>query len=112
VLYPSDAVSAERLTAAGVRAPGIVYIRTTRPKTAVIYDNDDEFPIGGSKTLRASPGDRVAIIAASGLGDAVAASVGSIAPVHHLGCRVRASKMNYLNDTTYRVTRSRLRRSH
>jgi hypothetical protein len=47
-----------------VRVPGIVYIRTTRPKTAVIYDNDEEFPIGASKTLRASPADRVAIIAA------------------------------------------------
>src|SRR6202035_5926239 len=64
VLYPSDAVSTERLTAAAARVPGIVYIRTTRPKTAVIYDNDEEFPIGGSKTLRASPADRVAIIAA------------------------------------------------
>jgi transketolase len=64
VLYPSDAVSTERLTAAAARVPGIVYISTTRPKTAVIYDNDEEFPIGGSKTLRASPADRVAIIAA------------------------------------------------
>jgi len=137
VLYPSDAVSTERLTAAAARVPGIVYIRTTRPKTAVIYE---EFPIGGSKTLRASPADRVAIIAAGvtlhealaahdslrrkgvhvrvvdaysikpldeeafaraaretgtlvvvedhaidgGLGEAVAAAVGSMAPVHRL----------------------------
>jgi transketolase len=64
VLYPCDAVSAERLTEAAAQLPGIVYIRTTRPKTAVIYDNDEEFPIGGSKTLRASPTDRVTIIAA------------------------------------------------
>lgn len=64
VLYPCDAVSTERLTVAAARVPGIVYIRTTRPKTAVIYDNDEEFPIGGSKTLRASPRDRIAIIAA------------------------------------------------
>jgi transketolase len=64
VLYPADAVSAERLTAAAAFAPGIVYIRTTRPKTKVIYPNDEEFPIGASKTLRSSPGDRLVIVAA------------------------------------------------
>ncbi|MBV9636451.1 MAG: transketolase, partial [Methylobacteriaceae bacterium] len=64
VLYPCDAVSAERLTEAAARAQGIVYIRTTRPKTPVIYANDAEFPIGGSKVLRKSSKDRVAIVAA------------------------------------------------
>jgi len=64
VLYPSDAVSAERLTEAAAHTNGIVYIRTTRPKTAIIYSNDQEFPIGGSKTLRSSEHDRVTIIAA------------------------------------------------
>ena len=123
------------------RANGIVYIRTTRPKTPVIYANDEEFPIGASKVLRSSKRDRLAIVAAGitvhealaaynhlmqrgvptriidaysvkpldaktlstaaretggiivvedhaidgGLGDAVAAAVGSIAPVHRLG---------------------------
>jgi transketolase len=141
VLYPADAVSAERLTEAAARARGIVYIRTTRPKTPVIYGNDEEFPIGASKVLRSSKRDRLAIVAAGitlhealaayehlmergipariidaysikpldsetlsaaardtgriivvedhaidgGLGDAVAAAVGSIAPVHRLG---------------------------
>jgi transketolase len=55
VLYPCDAVSAEHLTATAAQTPGIVYIRTTRPKTAVIYDNDETFPVGGSKTLRSMP---------------------------------------------------------
>jgi transketolase len=64
VLYPCDAVSAEQLTATAAQTPGIVYIRTTRPKTAVIYDNDETFPVGGSKTLRISARDRVAIVAA------------------------------------------------
>ena len=141
VLYPADAMSAERLTEAAARAKGIVYIRTTRPKTPVIYGNGEEFPIGASKVLRASEGDRLTIVAAGitvhealaayerlmergiaariidaysvkpldretlseaasdtggiivvedhaidgGLGDAVAAAVGSIAPVHRLG---------------------------
>ncbi len=64
VVYPCDAVSAERLTAAAARTGGIVYIRTTRPKTPVIYSNAEEFPVGGSKVLRASTHDRFAVVAA------------------------------------------------
>jgi len=64
VLYPADAVSTERLTAVAAHASGIVYIRTTRPKTKVIYPNDEEFPIGASKTLRSSVSDQLTIIAA------------------------------------------------
>jgi len=64
VLYPSDAVSAERLVETAARTPGIVYIRTSRPKGKVIYDNGEAFPAGGSKTLRSSPRDRVTIVAA------------------------------------------------
>ena len=64
VLYPSDAVSGERLVETAARTPGIVYIRTSRPKAKVIYDNAEAFPVGGSKTLRSSPQDRVTIVAA------------------------------------------------
>jgi transketolase len=141
VLYPSDAVSAERITEAAAHTHGIVYIRTTRPKTPVIYPNTEEFPVGGSKVLRSSTRDAFTVVAAGitlhealaayealkrrglpirvidaysvkpldgdtlstaaretkgvivvedhaingGLGDAVAAAVGAIAPVHRLG---------------------------
>jgi transketolase len=64
VLYPSDAVSGERLVETAARTPGIVYIRTSRPKTRVLYDNGEAFPVGGSKTLRSSAKDRVTIVAA------------------------------------------------
>jgi transketolase len=64
VLYPSDAVSGERLVETAARTPGIVYIRTSRAKTKVLYDNGETFPVGGSKTLRSSPQDRVTIVAA------------------------------------------------
>lgn len=64
VLYPADAVSAERLAEAAAHTEGIVYIRTTRPKTAMIYPNDEDFPIGGSKILRSSEHDRLTIVAA------------------------------------------------
>jgi transketolase len=140
VLYPCDAVSAERLTELAAEIPGIVYIRTSRPKTPVIYSNSEEFPVGGSKILRSSKDDRFTVVGAGitlhealaayeslnkkgipirvidaysvkpldsaalakaakethqvivvedhwidgGLGDAVAAAVGSIAPVHRL----------------------------
>ena len=64
VLYPGDAVSAERLTVAAAATPGIVYIRTSRPKTPVLYANDEPFPVGGSKTLRSSESDAVTVVAA------------------------------------------------
>ena len=51
VLYPCDAVSTEKLVAEAARRPGICYIRTTRPKTAVIYSNEESFLIGGSKVV-------------------------------------------------------------
>ncbi len=64
VLYPSDAVSAEKLTEEAIKHRGIVYIRTTRKDTPVIYRADEEFPIGGSKILRESPLDKVTVIGA------------------------------------------------
>lgn len=64
VLYPSDAVAAERLVELASRTPGIVYIRTTRPKTACLYDSEETFVRGGSKTVRTSPSDRATVVAA------------------------------------------------
>jgi transketolase len=64
VLYPSDAVSAEKLVEQAALTRGLVYIRTSRPKTKVIYPNDEAFPIGGSKTLRTSAEDAVTVVAA------------------------------------------------
>jgi len=64
VLYPSDGVSSERLTEQAAINPGLFYIRTTRPKTQLLYSNDEKFPIGGSKVLRSSDTDVVTIVAA------------------------------------------------
>jgi transketolase len=64
VLYPSDAVAAERLTATAARLPGICYLRTGRPKTPVLYAAKEEFPVPGFKVLRQSEADRAAIITA------------------------------------------------
>jgi len=64
VLYPADAVSCEKLVEQAARIRGIVYLRTTRAATPVIYKEADEFEIGGSNVLRQGEADRVAIVAA------------------------------------------------
>ena len=64
VLYPSDGVSAERLVALAASHPGPVYIRLSRPKTPVIYANDERFEIGGLKVLRQSARDVATVVAA------------------------------------------------
>jgi len=64
VLYPSDANQTARLVAAMVDLDGISYLRTTRANTPVIYDPGEEFPVGGSKVVRSSDDDEVAIIGA------------------------------------------------
>ena len=64
VIYPSDAVSCEKLTEAAGGHDGVCYIRTTRQATPVIYAGDEQFPLGGSKTLRKSARDVATIVAA------------------------------------------------
>lgn len=51
VLYPTEAVSAERAVELAARHRGIVYIRTSRPNTPVLYANDESFAIGKAKVL-------------------------------------------------------------
>ena len=64
VLYPCDAVSSERLVALAASTAGPVYIRTSRPKTPVIYSADEVFVPGGLKVLRASAADVATVIGA------------------------------------------------
>ena len=64
VLYPSDAMSAERLVALAAATPGPVYIRITRPKTPVIYRAEEQFTAGGSKVVRRSGNDAATVVAA------------------------------------------------
>ncbi len=64
VLYPADGNATARLVAAMADLPGISYIRTTREKTPKLYDASEDFPIGGSKTIRSSAGDRVTLVGA------------------------------------------------
>jgi len=64
VLYPCDANQTARLVAQMADRDGIVYLRTTREKTPVIYSPDDDFPIGGCRVLRQTPTDAVTLVGA------------------------------------------------
>jgi transketolase len=64
VLYPCDANQTAHLVAAMADQPGIVFLRTTREKTPVIYSANEQFAIGGSKVVRQSADDRVTVVAA------------------------------------------------
>ncbi|HTM01895.1 MAG TPA: transketolase [Vicinamibacterales bacterium] len=64
VLYPCDAVSTEKLIEQMAYTPGPAYMRTSRPKTPVIYSNDEPFPLGGLKVLRQSDTDAATVVGA------------------------------------------------
>jgi transketolase len=64
VLYPADGASTVALVRSMSELPGISYLRTTREATPVLYGPDEAFPIGGSKTLRSGPADRVTLVGA------------------------------------------------
>jgi transketolase len=64
VFYPCDGVSTERLVALMAAHAGPAYMRTSRPKTPVIYGNDETFTVGGLKVLRESSKDVATVIGA------------------------------------------------
>jgi transketolase len=64
VLYPCDANQTAKLVGEMADREGIVYMRTTRAATPVIYTADEKFAVGGSKVLRESDDDVVTVVAA------------------------------------------------
>lgn len=65
VLYPSDAPSTQALMEHMANYDkGISYLRTTREKTPVIYDENEAFEIGGCKVLYSTTADNLLVIAA------------------------------------------------
>jgi transketolase len=64
VFYPSDAVSTEKLLEVMAANRGIFFLRTSRPKTPVIYGNDEKFPVGGAKVVRQNAGDKITVVGA------------------------------------------------
>src|SRR5689334_10934549 len=66
VLQPCDAVSTAQLVQEMMTHHGFAYMRTLRPKTRLLYKDEDRFDIGGSKVLRQSDND-VLTVAATGI---------------------------------------------
>ena len=64
VLYPSDPNQTAQLVAEMANHDGIVYMRTTREKTPVLYGPDEEFMVGGSKVVHQSDKDQATVVAA------------------------------------------------
>jgi transketolase len=64
ILYPCDANQTAQLVVAMADLHGVVYLRTTRGPTPVIYGPDESFPIGGSRVLRTSETDQVTLVGA------------------------------------------------
>src|SRR5438552_1722830 len=64
VLYPSDPNQTAKLTRLMADTPGVVFMRTTRGAYPTLYGANEVFKIGGSKVVRQSPKDKVALIGA------------------------------------------------
>ena len=63
VLQPADAVSTDKLLPLMVEHKGISYMRTLRSKTPILYGDNENFSIGGSKVLRTSINDALTVAA-------------------------------------------------
>ncbi|HWQ21439.1 MAG TPA: transketolase [Clostridia bacterium] len=64
VLYPADDTSTAALVRQMADHHGICYMRTTRQEMPRLYETGEEFPIGGSKTLRHADDDHVTLVSA------------------------------------------------
>lgn len=64
VFYPSDAVSTERAVELAANTKGVCFIRTSRPNTAVLYENNEPFQVGKAKVVKQSANDTVLLIGA------------------------------------------------
>jgi len=62
VFYPSDGVSAEWAVRLAAEHKGMAYIRTSRPKTKLLYKNDEQFAIGQAKVVRRGDNDKITIV--------------------------------------------------
>ena len=63
ILYPADGIATWRMVELAAKNEGIFYIRTQRPATPIIYQEDERFEIGGSKVVRSSSTDQLTVVA-------------------------------------------------
>jgi len=86
VLVPSDANQTASLVETVLDRPGLVYMRTLRTATRVIYQPGEHFPVGGSRTLRSSKQDGVTLL---GAGATVHEAIAAADPLVRFGIRAR-----------------------
>nr|XP_022915888.1 transketolase-like protein 2 [Onthophagus taurus] len=94
IFYPSDAVACERAVELAANTKGMTFIRTTRPKTKMIYPNNEKFEIGKSKVIKESEEDKVLIIAG---GITIHESLGAYCALKRLGIKVRIMDLFTIN---------------
>jgi transketolase len=63
ILQPADAYCAAQLVPLMLSHHGFVYMRTLRPKTPLLYDEDKTFQIGGSAIVQESGRDEITVAA-------------------------------------------------
>ena len=105
VLYPADGNSTVKIVTAMCDLEGISYLRTTREKTPMLYGPDEEFPIGGSKTLRRSAEDRVTLV---GAGITLIESLGAADALEAEGTHVRVIDLYCVKPVDARTLREAL----
>jgi transketolase len=64
IFYPSDINSLNKMMAIMLNDFGISYLRVTRGDLPNIYQEDEKFAVGGSKTLKESDSDEITLIGA------------------------------------------------
>jgi transketolase len=62
VLHPCDGNQTARLVEQMADRGGIVFLRTLRPNTPVIYGPDEDFRIGAARVIRSSEEDEVTLV--------------------------------------------------
>ncbi|MBO9205436.1 MULTISPECIES: transketolase [Niastella] len=112
VLQPCEGISAASLVAQMVAHTGMVYMRTLRPKTKLLYKPDEEFAIGGSKIVRQS-NDDLLTVAASGITVYEALEAAELLKQENINIRVvdcysvnpvdRQTLLDCLNSTRYKI---------
>ncbi len=64
VFYPSDVISAKQVLHITKELQNISYVRTTREKTALLYNKKDKCEIGGLRVMHSSDFDDIVVFAA------------------------------------------------
>jgi transketolase len=105
VLYPADGNATVKMVTAMCDLEGISYLRTTREKTPMLYEPDEEFPIGGSKTLLRSTEDRVTLV---GAGITLTESLAAAADLEAQGVHVRVIDLYCVKPVDARTLREAL----